>query len=374
MSHIATNRTKALNLGYSEKMLLALLRASLHQQEVETVYFQHATEEDWLKCYRLAVRQGVASLAWNGIERLPANYNPPLNVKLSWALRENEQIEEYRKQCHAANDLTKLLAQHNIATVILKGIGLSRFYPVPAHRESGDIDIYTYSADKTLMTDEEANSMADEIIIKHGATIYDLLSKKHSRFGLNGVTLENHKMFLDEDECRATIMAEQWLKKHFDTQIVELLDGECQIEVPSITFDSVFVSLHAALHHGIGISLKHLCDWVLLLQQKDMNLSFEYNEKYFNQTTIILTQLCNQYLGLNIPIKGDYKIANKMMQEILYPPYFGKTPTGGFFKTHWFQIQNRIHIFKLKHSLLGVSIRDKIRRLLSRIIKNQDTI
>ena len=34
MSHTITNRMKALDLGYSEKMLFALLRASLHQQEV----------------------------------------------------------------------------------------------------------------------------------------------------------------------------------------------------------------------------------------------------------------------------------------------------------------------------------------------------
>ena len=374
MSHTITNRMKALDLGYSEKMLFALLRASLHQQEVETVYFQQATEEDWLKCYRLAVHQGVSSIAWSGIERLPTKYNPPLNVKLSWALRENEQIEEYRKQCHAANDLTKLLAQHNIATVILKGIGLSRFYPIPAQRECGDIDIYTYSADKTKMTDEEANRMADELILKQGAIMGISSSKKHSNFSFNGVAFENHSMFLHEAECQTTAKAEQWLKKHIDTQVVELLDGECKIEVPSIIFDSVFVPIHAAHHYGMGLSLKHLCDWTLLLQQKDMNHSFEFEDKYFKLTITTLTQLCNQYLGMTIPIKGDYKMANKMMQEILHPPYYRKKPTGGFFKKQWFQLQNRIHIFKLKHRLLGVSFWGKIWKLLNRIIKNQESL
>lgn len=369
-----SNTIKALNIGNPEKMLLALLRASLHQQEVEIVHFQQATEEDWLKCYRLAVRQGVSSLAWEGIERMPANYNPPLNVKLSWALREKEQLEKYRKHCLAANTLTQFFAQHNIATVILKGIGLSRFYPVPAHRESGDIDIYTYSADKTLMTDEEANRLADELILKHGGIMGDSLSKKHSIFSIYGVTFENHKIFLHEDECQTTIKAELWLKKHLDTQIAELLDGEYRIEVPSVNFDSVFVSLHAAQHYGIGLSLKHLYDWALLLQQKGMNMPSDLDDKYFKLTYTTLTQLCNQYLGLSIPIERESKFANKMIYEILYPPYYRKTPEGGLIKTQWFHIQNRIHIFKLKQHLLGISFWGKIRGLLFKTIKNQYTL
>lgn len=365
---------KALNLGYPENMLLALLRASLHQQDVETVYFQQATEEDWLKCYRLAVRQGVSSLAWGGIERLPAKHNPPLNVKLSWALQEKKQLEKYRKHCLVANEVTQFFAKHGIATVILKGVGLSRFYPIPAHREGGDIDIYTYSADKARMTDEEANRLADELISKQGAIIGNSSSKKHSNFYFNGIMFENHRMFLHEEECQTTVKAEQWLKKNFDTQVVKLLNGECQIEVPSIAFDSVFVSLHAAQHYGMGLSLKHLCDWALLLQQEGMGIPSDLDDKYFKKTVTILTQLCNQYLGFAIPIEGECKLANKMMQEILYPPYYKKAPAGGFIKTYLFQLRNRIHIFKLKHRLLGVSFWGKIWGLLSRIIKSNNSL
>ena len=364
---------KALNLGNPEKMLFALLRASLHQQDVETIYFEQATEEDWLKCYRLAVRQGVSSLAWDGIEHLPANYNPPLNIKLSWALVEKKQIEKYKKHCLVANEVTQFFAQHGIATIILKGVGLSRLYPVPAHREGSDIDIYTYSADKTRMSDEEANSLANELILKQGAMhIYS--SKKHSVFSFKGITFENHGMFLHEAECQTTVKAEQWLNEHTDTHVVELLGGECRIEVPSITFDSVFLSLHAAQHYGMGLSLKHLCDWTLLIKQEGLNLPSELNDKYFKLTITTLTQLCKQYLGLTVPIDEKSRLANKMMMEILYPPYYKKTPTGGFIKTYLFQLRNRIHIFKLKHPLLGVSFWRKICGLLSRMIKDKDSL
>jgi hypothetical protein len=121
----------------------------------------------------------------------------------------------------------------------------------------------------------------------------------------------------------------------------------------------------------MGLSLKHLCDWALLLQQKGMNMPSELDDKYFRQTFISLTQLCNQYLGLTIPIEEESKLANQMMQEILYPPYYDKKATEGLIKIQWFQLRNRIHIFKLKHRLLGVSFWGKIRGTIARIV-NKD--
>ena len=55
----------------SEQMLFALLRSSLHEQEVEQVFFQHATDNDWKQCYQTAISQGVMALAWDGVLRLP---------------------------------------------------------------------------------------------------------------------------------------------------------------------------------------------------------------------------------------------------------------------------------------------------------------
>ena len=359
---------KVLQLRPSEKMLLALLRSAIHQQEAETVDFQQATEQDWVECYMLALRQGVLSLAWDGAQRLPAQYHPPLNVKLSFALREKDQTARYRVHCLAASKITHYLAQHGIATIILKGVGLSRLYPTPSYREGGDIDIYTYSADTTQMTDEEANRLADEILLKQGALTDDSQYEKHSKLGLHGVTIENHRMFLHISGCQTLVKAEQWLQAHLAIQPVELLDGECHIAVPSIAFDSVFIPLHAAQHYGSGLSLKHLCDWILLLKQNGHTLPSEFDDKYFQLTVTTLTHLCNQYLGLSIPVEANCRFANDMMQEILRPRYHGNTPSGGRVKQYMFRIQHMIYIFRLTRRLLGVSFWGKIRGLsLSKI-------
>lgn len=356
-------------LDHSEEMLLALLRAALHKSNVETVFFHYATENDWVQCFRLAVRQGVSALAWEGIERLPAEYTPPLDVKLSWALVEKKQLKKYQNHCQAVNELTQLYAQHGIATVVLKGVGLSRLYPVPAHRESGDIDLYTYSADPTRMTDEEANRLANELMEKQGLFMDDSTYRKHSKFCYLGISVENHRMFLHEAECPTIDMAERWLKRHIETTIVELIDGDCRIEVPSIGFDRVFVGLHAAQHYGMGLCLKHLCDWLILLQKGGGELPSEPDDIYFKRAVTTLTLLCNRYLGLDIPVDGDGKLADEMMLEILYPPYFQKTPFGGRFRAYCFQLKNRVHIFCLKRRLLGVSFWGKLRGWIVRKMK-----
>ena len=360
---------KKIGLKRPEEMLLTLLRAALHQREVETVYFQQATEEDWVQCFRLAVRQGVSALAWEGIERLPVEFSLPLNVKLSWALVEKKQVAKYRKHCKALAELTRMFAQHGIATLVLKGVGLSRLYPVPAHREGGDIDIYTYSADQSRMTDEEANRLANEIIEKQGLYLDDSTYKKHTQFCFQGLTIENHRMFLHLAECKTTVKAEQWLQKHRETTRVELMDGGFRIEVPAVTFNRVFVPLHAALHYGEGVCLKHLCDWVLLVQQEDGKLPLEPDDKYFKRVVTTLTWLCHRYLGLDISVNGEEKLADEMMREILHPLYFRKIPADGSVKAYWLQLKNRVHIFRLKRRLLGVSFWGKLRGLIVREIK-----
>ena len=87
-------RMKTLTLEHAEEMLLALLQGALHQREVAAACLQQATAEEWMQCYRLAVKQGVSALAWEGIEHLSMTYSLPLDVKLSWALKEKEQLKK----------------------------------------------------------------------------------------------------------------------------------------------------------------------------------------------------------------------------------------------------------------------------------------
>lgn len=76
----------------------------------------------------------------------------------------------------------------------LKGVGLSTLYPIPSHREGGDIDIYTFSGSESI-SDSEANQLADSLIEQQGQKIDVDKTPKHSVFYFNGILVENHKTF-----------------------------------------------------------------------------------------------------------------------------------------------------------------------------------
>ena len=346
---------KMLELERPVEMLLALLRAALHQREVETDCFRHATGGDWLRCYRLAVRQGVPALAYGAIGRLQVEYAPPLDVKLSWALLEEKQLGKYREHCRAVDELTSMYAGHGIATVVLKGIGLSRLYPVPARREGGDVDIYTFSADKNRMTDEEANRLANELAEREGSSVDYSYAKVHSSFFYHGVRFENHRRFLNVGTFTRLATAEEWLLEHLAPQKVELMDGFCNICVPSLAFDRVFVPLHAAKHYGTGLSLRHLCDWVILMQG-DCSLPEGVENRYYLRATAALSQLCNRYLGTAIPVEGVGQLPDEMMKEIIYPPFNRKSPFKNPVRAGWYKVRLKLHLLWLRHRLLGVSL------------------
>lgn len=53
----------------------------------------------------------------------------------------------------------------------IKGVGFANNYPIPSHREGGDIDIFTYSADSSGLSDREANSLADKLMRGRGIEV-----------------------------------------------------------------------------------------------------------------------------------------------------------------------------------------------------------
>lgn len=358
---------KTLKLEPQEEMLLALLRAALHQQEVETACFQQAMAENWLQCYLLAVRQGVAALAWEGVERLPVELCPPLDVKLSWALVEKKQVAKYRKHCHVVGELTRLYSQHGIATMVLKGVGLSRLYPVPAHRVGGDIDIYTYSTDKTRLTDEEANLLVDKLMQERGMEVTRSTQGKDSHFVFHQIMIENHRFFFETWRFPMAIEVEQWLEDHIQSQQAHLMDGEWGIHVPSVAFECIYVPYHAALHAGIGLSLHHLCDMAVLFKQGG-DLPMELNNRRFFYPVKVFAQLCNQYLGMEVAVDGKDEISDEIMKEILRTPYQSEIPYANAIQSFIYKTRRTLHCMRLMRRLLKPSLGEMVLPLLKIII------
>ena len=362
---------KGITLHTSEQMLFALLRSSLHEREVETGFFLKVSEEDWKKCYNLAKAQGVMALAWDGVMRLPQDLHPLRSLKLIWAMEVERYEAKYQRYCKTVDELSTFYAVHGIEMVQLKGVGFSTLYPVPSHREGGDIDIYTWSADKNKMSDADANALADTLMQNQGIVV-EHHSYKHSNFYYKGIPVENHKAFLNVKDIKEAVLANEILQRELKPRCVELAAGKVQI--PSPAFNSLFIAFHAMQHYGSGIALHHLYDWAMILKQYGLLIPEEIKGLRFYQGIKALTCLCNEYLGTSVPVEGGEGLAKEMMQEIFDPKYDAVVPVKSKVGIILYKTRRLLHTHNLKSHVFDISLSRRVWDSMVSHIRNPKTI
>ena len=356
MSHI-----DHIPLNTPERMLLALLRASLQQTAADPNCFRSATDADWKACFRLATFQGVKALAWDGVVTLPAQLQPYEDLRLTWLVAVDNYEQKYARYCRTVDELSQFYAARGIRTVQLKGVGLSACYPVPSHREGGDLDIYTLSADVSVLSDTDANRLADELMRQSGIEV-NLHHYKHSNFYYRGIPVENHKCFLNVKRYPVARRLEALLKECLQPRESMLLEGECRIWVPSPEFNMLFVSFHALQHYGSGLSLHHLCDWAVLLRRYGLLWPEELTDEPFRRFVAAITLLCNRYLGTEVVVTGGETLADAILQEILRSPFphKAKGPQGSKWEILKYKLRRFRHQGRLAGSVYPVSLFSRV--------------
>ena len=354
------------------QMLFALLRASLHEREPEVSFFQHVSDEDWKLCYRLAASQGVMALAWDGVMKLPVDLQPLRSVKLSWATGVETYEQKYLRYCSTIDEISRFYDEHGIRTMQLKGVGFSLLYPVPCHREGGDIDIYTYSADKNKMSDKEANRLADVLMQQKGIDVDTEHSPKHSNFYYKGIPIENHKTFLNVESFQVAVQIDRILREKMDPQLTSLVVG--QVLTPSPLFNTLFISFHAVQHYGSGLALHHLCDWVMILRRFGLHIPEEVKDKRLLEGIAAMTKLCNQYLGTSVEVEGGDSLMDEMMGEILSPRYPACIPTCNKVGIIVYKTKRMFYTHRLRSKVLYASLVGRIWDSIVSHVRNPKTI
>lgn len=363
-----------MTLCKSEQMLFALLKASLHQQEVETECLHQASVDDWKQCYLLACKQGVMALAWDGVMKLPQELQPSKGLKLTWAMAVEAYEKKYARYCQTVAELSEFYQKQGIATVQLKGVGLSTYYPNPSHREGGDIDIFTFSADKNKMSDGEANKLADELMMKQGIEV-DMHSPKHSNFFYKRIPIENHKTFLNVERFPIAVQVESILKKVINPQHTALLNGEYQILTPSACFNTLFLAFHSAQHYGSGLALHHLCDWAMLVSKYGVQIPKELTDKRFLEAIAALTCLCNRYFGTSYVIQGGEELADEMLEEILHPKYLQRgIAVKGKMNIFLYKMKRFLYMSRINNRILYLPMWKRVWESIVIHVRKPDTI
>lgn len=269
------------------------------------------TPGSWERIYRMAADHGLSAVVWDGICRLPAAQQPPRETRIRWALSAEKLEERYRHQQQTASKLAARFSEEGLRMLLLKGLGLSRDYPIPEHRECGDIDIYLYGQ----------SDKGDRILHEIGAHLYFDVPK-HSEYVWDGVLIENHRTILNVRRNRT--------ERELNALLVRLLEKDGThglvpgIQTPRATFNAIFLIRHAAVHfQKEGIVLRHLCDWACFLTRHwdeiDHALFRTAMEDYrMDRFADLMTAAAVEYLGAEVPgPECEAGMLGRFMEEVL---------------------------------------------------------
>ena len=342
-------------LNKIEKIVFALLKISLHGQSNKDIDWKNITPDEWEQCYLLSIKHGVMALVWDGIQHVISECNLSRKLKLKWAVSVLNYEEKYNKYCQTAAKLSDIFAEHGIKMVQIKGVGLSAYYPIPSHREGGDIDIYTFSANKNVLSDEKANELANEIMKKQGIHV-DTAHQKHSNFKFNGIPIENHRSFVNTYTTSIGASINSLLLEVMQPKQTTLCNGNYQILTPSPAFNFIFLPFHTAQHFGVEINLHHLFDWACLLKKEGWCLPNQPIDRRFLDFIYAMTYLSNQLLGTNIKIQGSDRLVQDVFKQMMHSTYSEKIPVKGYWPVFFYKSKRLLHSYVMLRKVFDITI------------------
>ena len=125
------------NFTNNHQTLLQLLRKAIdNSYQVEL-----PKGSDWMSVLNLASEQGVQGICLEAIEQLPAGTIPQPTL-LQWIGLSEMQRQQFEQTWRVACKLDKLWAAEGIHATVLKGRSIAKYYPVPSHRYSCDLDVF----------------------------------------------------------------------------------------------------------------------------------------------------------------------------------------------------------------------------------------
>ncbi len=275
-----------------EKALFTLVRNAIisdgNSAERQNVTLTHA---EWGDLLTLAAKQGVFAIAYDGLSN--ANRDSlQKDIAIRWSVG-IEQIEKrYARQIAVLNELSAIFKMRGVEIMLLKGPLLGNLYPVKEHREFGDLDIYL-----------SGNYMkGNEIIEKLGIAV-DTSGDKHSKFIYRGISIENHKTFLNVKISKTDLSIENELHRILDEQSVNqtlnhtvnqsgflnLYEADnLPVKLPPDQFTALFAIRHAIVHFlSSGLVLRHLTDLGLLFENRYEKIDFMQIVKILNQERLL---------------------------------------------------------------------------------------
>ena len=244
-----------MSIYHSEQnLILSALSSALFRRPVQT-----GEQVDWNLLFREASCQTVFPLVWSAVRG-----QVPKEVKAEWEALFLQSLAANARVISAHSYVHKLLLEHNIPCVMMKGCASARYYPKPQLRTMGDVDFLVRRGDV---------ERCSEILESAGMTRRDDDDHPyHRNYWYQKVTYELHW----EAPGIPSVGGERIREYFMDIQEKAILVDNAYA-VPSDLHHGLILLLHNAGHMTAGgIGLRHLCDWAVYMER--MTDDFVENE------------------------------------------------------------------------------------------------
>lgn len=278
-----------------EEVFFSVVRAALWKTPVDVP----EGFSEWDQVMALAKAQTLVGLVGDVLMRTP-EIREALPAALAAKLKmiPVRNLGTHNLLNNALIKVVSSLREAGVESVLLKGQGNARYYPVPELRQCGDIDLYVGQENYARAYDALA-PVVTKIDDRSALTV-----GKHFHAEVEIVTVEIHR-YVSQDSFKKRNDVLQRYALDGVTRNLRTFDfGGVPVNVPADDFNAFFIFYHL-WHHFMtgGVGLRQFCDWMMFLHASHGTLSAGYLESVLTQMRLLkpwraLGCVLVEYLGL----------------------------------------------------------------------------
>ena len=217
------------------------------------------SSNDWTTLFAASQKQSLVGICFQGINLMYHNepemvVNLPGALKMKWMAMAVDIQRRNSLILERARELSRLFAGDGYRSTVLKGVGVSKYYPDPSLRQGGDIDLWVDAPRGELISYLRTKYKVGSVVVHHADVeiFTDVETEIHfwPSYTYNPFRWLKYRSFFDS--CRAECFVRNG-------------DGYCS---PSFRFNSVYLMMHIFRHiYNEGIGLRQLLDYYYLLRK-----------------------------------------------------------------------------------------------------------
>ena len=279
------------------------------------------TAGEWKLIYDIAKKQSLVGVCFAAVQKLVDSEKEDycgMNemLYLTWMGMAAKIQQKWEQHEAFIGRLAGFYEKHGIDMMLLKGYGLSLNYPEAKLRNPGDMDIYLFG-DWRKADDAVRKELGEEVRND---------SEHHTKFEIDGISVENHYDFVNTRIRRSSQKLEKVFKElaQDKTNVIDVRGQK--VFLPSDKLNVIFLLRHCAGHFASeGITMRNVLDWGLFVHSaKDLDwewfwqLAKEYNMHRF---LACLNAICIEELGLDASKlelqEYDSKLKDRVLKEVM---------------------------------------------------------